>query len=80
MLFDGHRGPVENPYEYIQKRIDYLKDAQASIKKLHSQGQDIPEIQESLGIEEPWYVGMTEGRFRIDHLIKSLLFDEVSLS
>ena len=79
LLFDGHRGPVENPHEYIQKRIDYLKDVQASIKKLHSQGQDIPEIQEGLGIEGPWYVGMTEGRFRIDHLIKSLLFDEVSL-
>jgi glyoxylase-like metal-dependent hydrolase (beta-lactamase superfamily II) len=80
MLFDGHRGPVESPKEYIQKRIDYLKDIQISIKELHSQGHDIPEIQEKLGIEGPWYVDMTEGRFRIDHLIRSLLFDEVSLS
>ncbi|MHA2117796.1 MAG: MBL fold metallo-hydrolase [Candidatus Thorarchaeota archaeon] len=80
LLLDGHRGPVENPHEYIQKRIDYLKDLQVSIKGLHSRGQDIPDIQESLGIEGPWYVGMTEGRFRIDHLIRSLLFDEVSTS
>lgn len=79
-LFDGHRGPVEAPEEYIQKRIDYLKDLQISIKELHSQGHDIPEIQEKLGIEGPWYVDMTEGRFRIDHLIRSLLFDEVSTS
>lgn len=78
-LFDGHRGPVEAPEEYIQKRIDYLKDLQGSIKELHSQGHDIPEIQERLGIEGPWYVDMTEGRFRIDHLIRSLIFDEVSL-
>jgi glyoxylase-like metal-dependent hydrolase (beta-lactamase superfamily II) len=77
ILFDGHRGPVEDPYDYIQKRIDFLKDLQASIRELHSQGQDIPEIQENLGIEAPWYTDMTEGRFRVDHLIKSLLFDEV---
>ncbi|MFW9910995.1 MAG: MBL fold metallo-hydrolase [Candidatus Thorarchaeota archaeon] len=77
ILFDGHRGPVEDPYEYIQKRIDFLKDLQESIKELHSQGQDIPEIQESLGIEAPWYAGMTEGRFTVNHLIKSLIFDEV---
>jgi len=77
ILFDGHRGPVEDPSQYIQKRIDYLKDLQASIKELHNQGKDIPEIQENLGIEAPWYVDMTEGRFTVDHLIKSLLLDEV---
>lgn len=80
LLFDGHRGPVEAPREYIQIRIDYLKELQASIKDLHNQGQDIPEIQESLGIEGPWYMEMTEGRFRIDHLIRSLLFDVSSQS
>jgi glyoxylase-like metal-dependent hydrolase (beta-lactamase superfamily II) len=77
VLFDGHRGPVESPHEYIQKRIDYLKELQVSIKELHDQGHDIPAIQENLGIEAPWYMGMTEGRFRIDHLIRSLLFDKV---
>ncbi len=77
ILFDGHRGPVEAPHEYIQKRIDYLKELQASIKELHSQGHTIPEIQKNLGIEGPWYMDMTEGRFRIDHLIRSLIFDEV---
>ncbi|MFX1260516.1 MAG: MBL fold metallo-hydrolase [Promethearchaeota archaeon] len=77
ILFDGHRGPVEDPYEYIQKRIDFLKELQESVRELHGQGQDIPEIQESLGIEAPWYAGMTEGRFTVDHLIKSLIFDEV---
>ncbi|MHA2139860.1 MAG: MBL fold metallo-hydrolase [Candidatus Thorarchaeota archaeon] len=76
LLFDGHRGPVEAPGDYIQKRIDYLKDLQASIKELHSQGHDIPEIQENLGIEAPWYAGMTEGRFKVDNLIKSLIFDK----
>jgi glyoxylase-like metal-dependent hydrolase (beta-lactamase superfamily II) len=77
VLFDGHRGPVDAPEEYIQKRIDFLKDLQTSSKKLHSQGKEIPEIQKSLGIEAPWYADMTEGRFRVDHLIKSLIFDEV---
>ena len=76
ILFDGHKGPVKGPSEHIQMRIDFLKDLQVSIKELHGQGQEMPEIQENLGIEAPWYADMTEGRFRVEHLIKSLIFDK----
>lgn len=75
ILFCGHRGPVEKPKEYIQKRIDYLKEIQEKSRVLYSEGRSIEQIQEALGIEGPWYMEMTEGRFRVDHLLKSLIED-----
>ncbi|KXH73997.1 MAG: hypothetical protein AM326_10225 [Candidatus Thorarchaeota archaeon SMTZ-45] len=76
ILFDAHKGPVTSPKEHIQTRIDFIKDIQKSAVILHEEGKSIPEIQEALKLEGPWYIGLTEYRFRIDHFIKSLLFDK----
>lgn len=76
VLFDSHRGPVEDPAEHIQKRIDYLKDLRLKAKELHEKGLSIEEIQKTLELEGPWYMDSTAGRFGIDFLLKSLLFDE----
>ncbi|MGY5854314.1 MAG: MBL fold metallo-hydrolase [Candidatus Thorarchaeota archaeon] len=76
VLFDSHRGPIESPHEHISKRIEYLKDLQARIKSLYGEGMNIEEIPRELGIEGPWYMDLTGERFRIDHLIKSLLNDK----
>jgi glyoxylase-like metal-dependent hydrolase (beta-lactamase superfamily II) len=76
ILFDSHRGPVVSPAEYLQVRIDFLRDIQKNIHKLHQEGQTIPEIQETLGLEGPWYLGLTTGRFGIDIFIKSVLFNK----
>ena len=75
VLFDSHRGPIESPEEHITKRIDYLKDLQTRIKSLDSDGMTIEQMQKELGIEGPWYMDLTGERFRIDHLINSLLND-----
>jgi len=76
ILFDSHRGPITSPMEYIQVRIDFLKDIREDVLKLHSEGKSIQEIQEELEIVGPWYVGMTEGRFGIDNFLNSILFDK----
>jgi len=76
ILFDGHKGPVPSPKDHIQARIDFIQDIQKSALNLHEEGKSIEEIQESLGLEGPWYIGLTEYRFRIDHFLKSLLFDK----
>ena len=76
ILFDSHRGPIENPREHIQVRIDFLNQLTKEAKVLHQAGKSIEEIQDELGLERPWYLEMTEGRFGIDYFIKSLLFDK----
>lgn len=76
ILFDAHKGPVPSPKEHIQARIDFILDIQKRALKLHEEGKSIQEIQDALGLEGPWYIGLTEYRFRIDHFIKSLLFDK----
>jgi ribonuclease/clavin/mitogillin len=77
ILFDAHKGPVTSPKEHIQARIDFIMTLQKRVLKLHEEGKSIPEIQEVLGLEGPWYLGLTENRFRIDHFLKSLVFDKV---
>ncbi|MFW9927474.1 MAG: hypothetical protein ACFFDM_12045, partial [Candidatus Thorarchaeota archaeon] len=76
ILFDSHRGPITSPKEHIQTRIDFLKDIQVKIKKLHDEGKTIPEIQELLSLGGPWYLELTTGRFGIDIFLKSVLFDK----
>jgi hypothetical protein len=78
VLFDSHAGPIENPREHIQTRINHLKDLLTKVRKLHTKGRSVPEIIDDLQIEGPWYVEMTEGRFGIDHVIRSIISDEVS--
>jgi len=76
ILFDSHRGPVTSPKEYIQARIDSLKDIRNQVLKLHGEGKTIPEIQDALKLDGPWYLAMTQGRFGIDIFLRSLLFDK----
>ena len=76
VLFDGHRGPIESPQSHIQVRIDNLRNMQHKVTRLHEEGKTISEIQDELQLEGPWYLELTEGRFRLDYIIKSLLFDK----
>ena len=76
ILFDSHRGPIESPEEHLEVRIDFLKDIRKKVLKLHKEGKTIPEIRKALGLEGPWYMGMTEGRFDIDNFLRSILFDK----
>jgi glyoxylase-like metal-dependent hydrolase (beta-lactamase superfamily II) len=76
IMFDSHRGPIENPREHIQIRIDYINKIQNEAKTLYQSGKSIEEIQEELGLEGPWYLEMTEDRFGIDFFLKSVIFDE----
>jgi len=80
VLFDSHGGPLERPREHIQTRIDYLKDLRTKVRKLHAKGRSVPEIIDDLKIERPWYVEMTKGRFGIDYVIRSIIFDDPSES
>lgn len=75
ILFDSHRGPITSPREHIQTRINFIRGIQSEVLALHEQGKSIEEIQAALGFEVPWYIELTERRFGIDFLIKSLLFD-----
>ncbi|NHJ14354.1 MAG: MBL fold metallo-hydrolase [Candidatus Thorarchaeota archaeon] len=75
ILFDSHRGPIEKPSEHIQTRIDYLRDFQREVKKLHASGKSVAEIQEALGLEGPWYLELTKERFGINYVIESVLRD-----
>jgi glyoxylase-like metal-dependent hydrolase (beta-lactamase superfamily II) len=77
VLFDGHRGPIESPKEHIEVRINHLKEMQEKVKRLHDSGKTINEIIDELGIESPWYLDLTEGRFGLDYFVRSLLFDKV---
>ena len=76
ILFDSHRGPIESPEEHLEVRIDFLKDIRKMVLKLHKEGKTIPEIREALGLEGPWYMSMTEGRFDIDNFLRSIIFDK----
>lgn len=76
VLFDGHRGPIEEPADHIQTRIGFLQDLQQRVQELATQGNSIDEIQKRLSFPAPWYLPNTEGRIGINHLIKSLLFDK----
>ncbi|MFX0108035.1 MAG: MBL fold metallo-hydrolase [Candidatus Hodarchaeota archaeon] len=78
VLFDSHRGPIENPQDHIQIRIDYLKEFQVKVKELHSHGKSLAEIQDELGIEGPWYLEYTKDRFGVEYVLKSLLFDKAA--
>jgi glyoxylase-like metal-dependent hydrolase (beta-lactamase superfamily II) len=77
VLFDGHRGPIENPQEHIEARITFLTDLQQRIQRMAGEGNSLAEIKESLGFPEPWYLPNTENRFAVHHLIRSLLEDAV---
>jgi len=76
ILFDSHRGPVPSPREHIQIRIDFLKDLEKKVKKLHNEGMSVREIREALELTGPWYLEFTTGRFGIDIFLKSMLFDK----
>jgi len=76
ILFDSHRGPIDNPREHIQTRIDYINMIEREARVLHEAGKSIEEIQEDLGLEGPWYLEMTVDRFGIDFFLKSVLFDK----
>ena len=78
VLFDGHRGPIESPQSHIQVRIDNLREMQQKVMQLHDDGKTISEILDELQLEGPWYLELTEGRFKLDYIIKSLLFDKSS--
>jgi len=80
ILFDSHRGPIENPHEHIQTRIDHLKDLQTKVRELHAKGRSISEIQDDLELEKPWYLEMTKERFGVDYVIRSIIFDDKSES
>ena len=75
MLFDGHRGPVQQPKAHIRTRLDYLRALHRRVLELHSEGKSIAEIQAALALKEPWYLPWTERRFGIDYLIRSLIED-----
>ena len=77
VLFDGHRGPIPNPREHIETRINFLSQLQTRVLSMAETGKTIPEIKTELGFPEPWYLPNTEGRFEIEHLIRSLLEDSV---
>lgn len=77
VLFDGHRGPIQNPREHIETRINFLSQLQTRVLSMAETGKTIPEIKTELGFPEPWYLPNTEGRFEIEHLIRSLLEDSV---
>jgi ribonuclease/clavin/mitogillin len=77
ILFDSHKGPVESPHQYIQTRIDYIKEVQKQALELHKSGRTIEEIQQALELDGPWYLELTKGRFGIDLFLKSVLFDRV---
>lgn len=76
VLFDSHRGPIVNPKDHIQKRIDWLTYLQNRSRELYSQGLSIEEIQNELNLEVPWYLDATDKRFGVSYLIRSLIFDK----
>ena len=77
VLFDGHRGPIENPQEHIETRITFLTDLYERIQQMAGEGKSRLEIKTVLSFPEPWYLPNTENRFAVDHLIRSLLEDTV---
>ncbi|MHA1769432.1 MAG: MBL fold metallo-hydrolase [Candidatus Thorarchaeota archaeon] len=75
VLFDSHRGPVTDVNSYIAKRIDHLTNLQTRARSLYESGKSITEIAQELGLEDPWYITMAEGRFGVDFLVRSLIND-----
>lgn len=76
VLFDGHRGPIEEPEAHIRTRIDFLRDLQQRIREQGQKGKTLKEIKEILDFPEPWYLVSTKERFGIEHLIRSFLEDD----
>ena len=75
VLFDGHRGPILKPHDHIETRIQFLSDLKNQVQQLVAEGKTIQEIKALLAFPEPWYLPNTEGRFAVDHLIRSLSED-----
>ncbi len=78
VLFDGHRGPIVDPAKHIATRILFLSELQSQVKEWVAEGKTILEIKTALGFPEPWYLPNTEGRFGVEHLLRSLAEDQVS--
>ncbi len=76
VLFDAHRGPINSPYEHIQRRIDYLKETQRFVNEMYRNGLGYAEMKQQLDVEPPWYLEMTKDRFSIDFFLRSLIEDE----
>ncbi|MFX1318949.1 MAG: MBL fold metallo-hydrolase [Promethearchaeota archaeon] len=77
VLFDGHRGSILEPWDHIETRIQFLTTLSDQVKDFAAEGKSVLEIKELLGFPEPWYLPNTEGRFGVDHLIRSLIEDQV---
>ena len=75
VLFDGHRGPIINPQKHIEIRIQFLSELQNQVQEFVTAGKTVPEIKDALRFPEPWYLPNTEGRFAVEHLIRSLSED-----
>lgn len=77
VLFDGHRGPILDPQDHIDKRIQFLSNLQVQVQDMVAEGKTVPEMKQVLGFPEPWYLPNTERRFGVEHLIRSLAEDQV---
>ncbi len=77
VLFDAHWGPIVEPHDHIETRIRFLTDIGVQVRELAAAGKSIPEIKDVLKFPEPWYLPNTEGRFGIEHLIQSLIKDNI---
>lgn len=72
-IFSGSGTVRDEPVVDIQRKIAYLEDLGAQVRRLHDMGLDVRAIKRQLLGREPYITYLTHGHFRGSHLIRSYL-------
>jgi len=72
-LFSGSGTVRANPVPDIRRKIAYLEELGAEVRRLHDMGLDVRAIKRRLVGREPYITYLTLGHFSGSHLIRSYL-------
>ena len=75
-LFCAHRGVVTNARQAIQDKCDYLESLRERVRRLHAQGQPIPQITRTLLGKEDLPSHITFNHFSKQNLVAACLAPE----
>lgn len=73
LLFQGSGTVREDPTPELQRKIAYLEELGAEVRRLHAQGLGVPAIQKRLLGRDPYIRWLTLGHFRGEHLVRAYL-------
>jgi len=77
-IFCSHAGVVENGYELLRRKLEYLEELQDRVLSLHKQGLEIKEIYQKLFPKRMPIQYASNGEWSPYHIVRSLVEDRQS--